>query len=202
LTSDEETGMPRLTKCVAVQTEESFGATEQEIEELSETVTLLKLELVERKMDEEYFKNDDKKVLYYTGLPTWSLLMVLFTYVKSYLPSNFSLSPFQQLIMTLMRLRLNLPSQDLGYRFKVHNSTISCTFTRVISMLFIKMKPLIRWPNRDELIKTMPMVFRKSFPRCVVIIDCFEIFIDRATNLLARAHKLILLINTIILLSI
>ena len=32
------------------------------------------------------------------------------------------------------------------------------------------------------------MEFRKHFPNCVVIIDCFEIFLDRPTNLLARAY--------------
>ena len=32
------------------------------------------------------------------------------------------------------------------------------------------------------------MVFRKHFPRCVVIIDCFEIFLDHPTNLLARVQ--------------
>lgn len=41
---------------------------------------------------------------------------------------------------------------------------------------------------RDVLLKTMPMVFRKHHPHCVVIIDCFEVFIDRPTNLLAWAQ--------------
>ena len=34
----------------------------------------------------------------------------------------------------------------------------------------------------------MPMVFRKHYPSYVVIIDCFEIFLDRPTNLLALAQ--------------
>ncbi len=34
----------------------------------------------------------------------------------------------------------------------------------------------------------MPMAFRKNFPSCVVIIDCFEIFLDRPTSLLARTQ--------------
>ena len=87
-----------------------------------------------------------------------------------------------------MRLHLNLPTQYLGYRFQVHNSAISRIFTRMINALFVKLKPLIGWPDRDALIKTMPMVFRKHFPRCVVIIDCFEIFLDHPTNLLARVQ--------------
>lgn len=32
------------------------------------------------------------------------------------------------------------------------------------------------------------MAFRKHFPKYVVIIDCFEIFLERPTNLLARAQ--------------
>ena len=32
------------------------------------------------------------------------------------------------------------------------------------------------------------MSFRQSYRKCVVIIDCFEIFIERATNLKARAQ--------------
>ncbi len=35
----------------------------------------------------------------------------------------------------------------------------------------------------------MPMVFRKHFPRCIVIIDCFEVFLDPPTDLLVRARS-------------
>ena len=36
--------------------------------------------------------------------------------------------------------------------------------------------------------KTMPMDFRKHYPNCTVIIDCFEIFLERSLNPLARAQ--------------
>ena len=109
--------------------------------------------------------------------------MTLFMYVKPHLQNSgkFSLSPFQQLIVTLMRLRLNLPIQDLGYWFQVHAST-------VLNVLFVKFKPLIRWPDRDALSMTMPMAFRKHYLKCVIIIDCFEFFLDCPTNLLAQVQ--------------
>lgn len=159
----------------------------KENETLKETVTHLQLVLQESTMNEASFKGNDQKVLFYTGLSTWSLFMTLFTYIKPYLHvgGNSTLSPFQQLLITLIRLRLNLQIQDLGYRFNIHNSTVSRAFLRVIDVLHMK---LIRWPDRDALKKTMPMTFRKHFPTCVVIIDCFEIFLDRPTNLLARAQ--------------
>lgn len=44
-------------------------------------------------------------------------------------------------------------------------------------------------PNRESLIRTMPQCFKFSFgTKTTVIIDCFEIFIEKPTNLLARAQ--------------
>jgi len=34
----------------------------------------------------------------------------------------------------------------------------------------------------------MPMAFRGAFKKCAIIIDCFEIFIERPTSLVARAQ--------------
>ncbi len=71
-------------------------------------------------------------------------------------------------LMTLMRLRLNLSFQDLGFRFKVHKSTSSRIFSEVISSMYYCLRPLICWPDRDALMKTLPMDFRKHCPRCAV----------------------------------
>ncbi len=81
-------------------------------------------------------------------------------------------------MITMMRLRLGLSGQDLAYRFRVSSATISRTFAHVIDVLYY----------RDAVKKTMPMEFRKHFPNCAVIMDCFEIFLERPTNLLARAQ--------------
>jgi len=42
---------------------------------------------------------------------------------------------------------------------------------------------LILWPQREELIKAMPLVFKQNFGNKVaVIIYCFEVFIERPTE--------------------
>ncbi len=47
---------------------------------------------------------------------------------------------------------------------------------------------LIIWPTRESLWKTMPQCFIDSFGKYVtVIVDCFEVFIECPSNLLARA---------------
>ena len=44
------------------------------------------------------------------------------------------------------------------------------------------------WPDRGTLRATMPECFRASFgTKVAVIIDCFEVFIERPSNLQARA---------------
>ena len=47
---------------------------------------------------------------------------------------------------------------------------------------------LIKWPSRDSLQSTMPFCFRVHYGLTVVaIIDCLEVFIEKPSNLLARA---------------
>lgn len=158
------------------------------LEEHDRHITHLREEVCNNRITFESFEKDDVKTLYYTGLPNWEVFSVLFDFVKSDLSHKSSLAPFQQVMMTLMRLRHNFPFQDIGYRFSIHASTASRLFNHVIDVLFVKLKPLITWPERDILLSTMPMCFRKHCPKCTVIIDCFEIFLERPTNLLARAQ--------------
>ena len=49
--------------------------------------------------------------------------------------------------------------------------------------------PLISWPTHDASHKTMPQCFIDLFGyKTTVIIDCFEIFINRPTNVMARVQ--------------
>ena len=47
----------------------------------------------------------------------------------------------------------------------------------------------IHWPDREQLWETMPMCFQYTFGRkMTVIIDYFEVFINKPTNLFTRAQ--------------
>ena len=157
---------------------------------LQENVKLLQRKVMSLALDQGSFRNDDEKVRYYTGLTNWTILLELFQYIEGSIISqgHSVISPFQQLILTLMRLRLSLSGQDLSYRFSIHSSTVSRIFTSILYILYERLKHLIVWPERETLKKTLPMDFRKHCPTCTVIIDCFEIFVDRPSDLLARAQ--------------
>ena len=72
------------------------------------------------------FQND-KYVLFYTGLLNNYLLKTVFEFVAPN-KSGGVLSEFQEFVATLIKLRLNPPLLDLTYRFKVSVSTMSRIF--------------------------------------------------------------------------
>ena len=91
------------------------------------------------------------------------------------------------MVLTLMRLRLNLTINDLSHRFNVSGSATSSVVLKWITVMFVRLRPLIVWPGRREIISTTPASFRRYFKtKVAVIIDCFEIFINKPTNIKAR----------------
>lgn len=140
--------------------------------------------------DEEYFRNSDNKVLFYTGLPSYEILNFVFELVSpSVSCRSQSLSPFQEFVMVLIKLRLDAPLQDLAYRFNITVPTVSRTFHSWWMTMDIRLSPFVHWPDRQSLIRTMPQCFKLSFgTKTTAIIDCFEISIEKPTNLLARAQ--------------
>ena len=139
--------------------------------------------------DKDFFDTDDK-IRFYTGLPAMEVLMVVYELVSPLVTRQTqSLNRFQELIIVLMKLRLNAPLQDLAYRFVVSVSTISRIFSHWIVLMDKRLFPFVYWPDRDQLWRTMPQCFQYAFGKKItVVIDCFEVFIERPSNLLARAQ--------------
>ena len=94
-----------------------------------------------------------------------------------------------QFILFLMCLRLNLSVEELGYRFEISSSLVSRIFLNVLDVMFQRLSFLVKWPSHQTLWETTPMCFCKHFKTKVcIIIDCFEVFINRPANLDARAR--------------
>ena len=97
------------------------------------------------------------------------------------------LTTFQESMSTMLKLRMDTPLEDLVYRFRISSTTMSRIFLKWLRQMDLRLQDLIIWPDRYLLQKMMPVCFQASFRKKVVIIDCFEKFIDRPSNLSARA---------------
>ena len=105
---------------------------------------------------QDYF-NTDEKVRFYTGLPSTEILLTVFDHVSASITwRNQTLSKFQEFVMVLMKLRLNIPFQELAYRFQVSLPTVSRIFSSWLTVMDSCLSPLIHWPDRAQLCETMP----------------------------------------------
>ena len=169
-----------------VKTTEKEMCTSPEVKQTTQIVELNRT----YPFTKDELEDDNTKVRYYSGLPSFTVLMTIYNFIAPYISNHGgnSLPKFQQFMMVLMKLRLNLANQDLAYRFNIHQSTVSRKFRLWIDAMFVRLRPLIKWPERDVVRDTMPMTFRNNFKKCICIIDCFEIFCERPTGLKARAQ--------------
>lgn len=146
----------------------------------------LKESLEKMSLTEASFKNDPEKVQFYTGLPNYfvfeTVMWLLVPHIKG--DKNAKLSNFQQLLLTLMRLRLDLRNQDLAYRFGVKVSTVTRTVHRIINIMFTTLVPTaVFWPSRVELRKNLPEAVKCTHPDCAVIIDCFTVSLEKVVSI-------------------
>ena len=118
--------------------------------------------------------------------------MLIFNFVAPYIPritkSRSKLTIQDELLMVLMRLRLNLLITDISYRFEISNSTVTSIFHQWIEILYIRLKFLVVWPSRDILQHNIPQTFKEAYPSARCIRDCFEIFMERPYSFEAQVQ--------------
>lgn len=171
------------------------------INELTKSNHLLKLEVdrMQESLDQrktvfakfEDFINDDKKLRYYTGFTSRERFFKLFNFLKSDFPylkywdeseqpiHKTALSMETQLLIILMRLRLNLDEKDLAFRFGVSESTISSYWNTWINFLEIRLRQVPIWASPEICDKFRPEIFKeKGYSTVDGILNCTEIFIE------------------------
>lgn len=62
-------------------------------------------------------------------------------------------------------------------------------FAETINVMNSELVPCVLfWPEHGALREALPLSFQQNFPNCACIIDCFEVFIERPSDLVARAQ--------------
>ena len=139
-----------------------------------------------------HIESDDKAIRFYTGLPSWTVFVYLYNFLLPYLVHTTGPRLFQnkqnELLIVLMKLRLNLMLEDLSRRFEIGTGSVSRVMQRWLNVMYVRLKFLIVWPTREIIRKNVPSSIKQHYPACVCTIDCSETFIDTPTNFKARAQ--------------
>ena len=92
------------------------------------------------------------------------------------------LSSEDELLLTLMKLRLGLMEEDLAHRFGTSTTHVSNTFISWVKVLSLVLRNIIFVPNQGQLNFTRPKRFDKNRDVCQII-DGFECFIETPKSL-------------------
>ena len=175
---------------------QASDGSQQEIEELKDTIIQLKADLAASKFCIENVSKDDQLVTFYTGFQNYATLKSCYDYlgpaannlmywgskekVEGHGRSN-ALTSLNEFFLVLVRLRLGLFERDLANHFNISASTV-CRICRIcrtwIRFMYLRFKEIPLWPSRDLVNLYMPKCFRELYPTTRVIIDATEIYVE------------------------
>ena len=170
------------------------------IERLTKEVNQLNNQLKEFRFDIDDFKDSASDISFYPGLSDYETLMLCYSIVEessknlkygSYVKQTDDgkirrrrkSSNFQEFIMVIVQLRLGLLNQDLAYRFKASENTVSLILRTWIRFLRIELEPLICLAPREVQRQHMPPIFKLHSPKTALIIHCTEFKMERPSSL-------------------
>lgn len=94
-----------------------------------------------------------------------------------------------QILMTLIKLKLNCVLGDLGRQFHVSQSVASKVISFWIDKMEEVLRPLIIWLPKETIKATMPATFKKCFSNTTCVIDCTESLLQKMKNLDSRGES-------------
>ena len=127
--------------------------------ELQKEVQLLK----DHPMSVDFIRDCDKRTKFFTGLTTFLLFTTVFEFVAPQVQKVGRITLMDEFLMVLMKLRLSLLNEDLSYRFGVSVSTVSRIFHKWLEVMYIRLKPCIRWPDKETVQNTLPTAFTQKY---------------------------------------
>ncbi|XP_077484269.1 uncharacterized protein LOC144094216 isoform X1 [Amblyomma americanum] len=183
-----------IQDCLLFQVEKKDNSTQWELEEpvpdhtYADTKDISNTPLTMRSIPFQYLTPQD--VHFYTGLPfdAFNKLILLLRANGTKVGGILGLE--QQLLLTLMRLRLGLLCGDLARRFSISIATVSTIFSSMMSTLAKVMEDIVVWLPRSVVYDSMPYTFVKNgYDRTTCIFDCTEAWLQRPKKLMARAQS-------------
>ena len=141
----------------------------------------------------EDIASSDELVKLYTGFPSYEILLAFYEFLGPAVDElkywgekdhtrkrqrKRKLIALDQLLLTLMKLRLNLVNKDLGVRFGISESLVSRYVCTWVCFLYQHLNEIKWTPSVEQVTATMPHAFREKYPTTFAIIDGSEIFLE------------------------
>lgn len=128
---------------------------------------------------------------YYTSFENYGHFSLFFTALG---PAATSLRKFSsipdardQLLLTLMKLRIAKDDIELAYIFRISRRTVGQVFSCWLNFMYFQLKELNLWPTGDVVQQHMPRSFGRTFPNTKLILDATEIPVEKPENANAQS---------------
>uniref|UniRef100_A0A1X7UD02 Transposase Helix-turn-helix domain-containing protein n=1 Tax=Amphimedon queenslandica TaxID=400682 RepID=A0A1X7UD02_AMPQE len=102
---------------------------------------------------------------FYTGLQYYDVYETLFSLLKVKVKESITrkCTIKDEILLTLVKLKLGLTNQDIAYCTGINVNKVSPIFQRWLDIMYREFRQLIAWPERERLYETLPVTFKKHY---------------------------------------
>lgn len=125
---------------------------------------------------------NDKDLNTLTGLPHMASLDALVRCIEKLEIERFSMPLKERIVLTMMKLKLDMSFRSLSVFFQCSATTSQNYFHDVIRKLSRVLSVMIRWPDKEEIMRNMPHCFNK-YKNTRVVLDCTEVPTEKTNRL-------------------
>lgn len=127
--------------------------------------------------------SSDRRLVAATGIHSVQLLDALAKSCDTVAPESnfkkFMLRTHDRIILTMMKIKLHISFSALAAIFDLTNSqTAANYFYDTVIVLAKVLKPVVFWPDKEDILKNMPKSFNK-FKSTRAILDAYEITVEK-----------------------
>ena len=125
---------------------------QKKLDQANNDIETLTTKLASKQLTDDFFLKKKHRVIMYTGLPSYKILMSLFELVQAAVKNEhqiYSITNFQKFILVLMRLKMNLKFKDLAHRFDVNLSKIERFFPVWMEAFHQQLAHVLVWPPNN-----------------------------------------------------
>ena len=102
--------------------------------------------------------------------------------------SAMKLTLKNQLLMTLIKLRLNFQFKHLGNLFGISSQDAGAIFRQWINYMYFRFGSVSIWPDRETIKSHMPPKYKEDFPTAMVILDGTELKLEKPSSLRSQSQ--------------